>query len=354
MDGGQDKHSSHVEQQFIELLQYCLRTRNDLEWALAKEEKLKEIVAGLESSDALIRKLSFSTLLILLNFWKRNKRIRFPTILKSYFYEVRHELFFSYNIEREAEYEFFSQKKVKESIEPDHKCHNLMHFVPLKYIKEGRVYMMTFTDLERIAKKKGWVSLPDPKAIYAWIKKNTEDSTQESLFGFDVDSSTMANEPLKKKKPEGLALTILRRQSSKSKENSISNRTCSPKPSRFQSSPKKGSSFKSEFNLTPQFSDEKDSRSGLSDELSAFGRSTEAAHHQKTMSQKYIPDDSFRDRQTQPRTTYAPLSIASFNTDPLITDELTPKGKGTVTIKINKYMATTMALSKKPAFKQYA
>lgn len=361
MDTVNDKNSSSTEHQLIELLQYCLRTRNDLEWALAKEDHLREIVSGIESTDVMLRKVSFSTLLILLNFWKRNKRIKFPNILKNYFYDVRHELFFSYNTEREAEYEYFSQKKVKESIEPDHKCQNLMYFVPLKYLKEGRVYMMTFADIERITKKKGWVSLPDPKAIYAWIRARTgEDISQEAIgYADDITPSSA-----KSKRPERLAITILRRQSTKSKENSGSNRSCSNKPSRFQSSPKKGSSFKSEFNLNPQFSDEKTSRSGLSDEISAFGsncqtvrQTTDGPHHQKSMSHKYIPDDSYRDRQTQPRSTYVPLSTSSFSTTPDYLgpiDELTPKGKGLLTVKITKYMAPTLALSKKPSFKHHA
>ena len=103
-----ERYSQTVDTRLSELLAYCLLTRNDLEWALMKEGQLKSLIQHVEGKDVLDRKVAFTTIMLLLHFWKRNKRIKFPALLKSYFYEIREHTFFSYNIERESEYEYFS------------------------------------------------------------------------------------------------------------------------------------------------------------------------------------------------------------------------------------------------------
>lgn len=243
---------------------------------------LDSAMDGLESASSTDRKIAFAILVYSLKCGLAPKDL--SAAASRWSYSAESQLFFTYDKIRRAEVSYFKEKKVSQNIKKYENEKVLLYFAPIKYLEEGRVYRMTMQDLERIAYKKNWSSLPDPKACYCWM---SVDSAFSHLILKESDTLLL---PIARQfserfpsegyiKKEEVALTIFKRQNSYTKmlRTSVSRRQFSPqrkKPSLFQPSPMGNIKRASTFKFGPLHCSEVEvSKSGLSDEPMSFGES---------------------------------------------------------------------------------
>lgn len=204
--------------------------------------------------DVINRKISFFTLIMLMNQWRRCSSSLIPQSLKQYFYQVRQFVYFSYEIQKETEYMLTEHLGQAWEDSPQNQPSTvLMYFVPRKFLGANKVFMFTKDDAQRVLENKDWKSLPDPKNCHCWFKMEPKND------GVQLEAA---------------ALTIFRRQNSKSgqrssRQNGIIGKRTTPGPSVFcsykqltlssfkfsseRNVQKEGSAF---IRLKPQLSDE--------------------------------------------------------------------------------------------------
>ena len=137
---------------------------------LTNESMLFEILSNLSSKgiSQTSLKLSFCVVFLLISEWKKSSSNKdLLPVFYNFFKVTGKYIYFTYaNLPKEQDLEVYPDSLIEQYGNSNH----LLLFVPDKFIKDKRLYRITYDDITRISQSKSWHKLPDPHNCQSWIK----------------------------------------------------------------------------------------------------------------------------------------------------------------------------------------